>query len=322
MKLPLFSLPLRYFVVVARARSVSEAARQLHVAASAVSRQITLLEESLGLPLFERAPRGMVPTAAGEKLLAHVLSATEEGHFLLEQLRGLAGRPRVRLACTEGFAAGFMAGALQAFRARHPEAQLELNVVAPDQVNVLLRQGEIDLGLKYSLSPEKEVAVLHTVQAPVMAVVRVGHPLAGKPRIRVQDAVRFPLVLGASGTTSRRLFDLACSQQGAQYAPAVVSNFSPALLSMMDDQDLMPAGYLTVAHWVARGELKALPFVEPELQQRRLCLLAQAGRSLLPPVQAFADLLVAGVGEFGKRKVRARPLRSARALPADAAGAA
>ena len=46
-KIPLFSLPLRYFTVVARTRSVSEAARQLHVAASAVSRQIGLLEEGL-----------------------------------------------------------------------------------------------------------------------------------------------------------------------------------------------------------------------------------------------------------------------------------
>lgn len=138
-KLPLFSLPLRYFVVVARTRSVSEAARQLHVAASAVSRQISLLEEGLGILLFERAPRGMLPTPAGDRLLAHLIAAIEEGTSLLEQLRGLAGRPRVRLACTEGFAAGFLADAVQGLRQAYPGVQLELAVVAPGQINQMLR---------------------------------------------------------------------------------------------------------------------------------------------------------------------------------------
>lgn len=319
MKLPLFSLPLRYFVVVARTGSVSEAARQLHVAASAVSRQIALLEDALALRLFERERRGMAPTPAGERLLAHLLAADDEGQLVLEQLRGLAGRQRVRLACTEGFAAGFLVSVLQDFRRAHPGAELELRVVAPDQVNQLLRQGDVALGLKYSLSPEKDVVVLHSVLAPVLAVLRPAHPLAGRPRIRVAEALRYPLLLGEAGTTSRRLFDQACALQGLQYVPALVSNFSPALLSLMGEHDLMPAGYLTVAQAVECGQLKAVPFAEPQLQQRRLCLLAQAGRSLAPPVQDLLDLLLARLGQFGKRKVRVRatPRRAAAAAPPD-----
>ncbi|HRO80199.1 LysR family transcriptional regulator [Alicycliphilus denitrificans] len=304
-RIPLFSLPLRYFTVVARTRSVSEAARQLHVAASAVSRQIGLLEEGLGMPLFERAPRGMQPTPAGERLLAHLLAATEEGAGLLEQLRGLAGRPRVRLACTEGFAVGFLAEAVKGLRQAYPGVQFELAVVAPGQVNQMLRQGDTDLGLKYSLSPEKDASLLHAMTAPVMAVLRPGHPLARCTALTVAEAVGYPLAMGPAGTTSRSLFDLACSQRGLQYVPALEGNFSSALLSMLGERDILPAGYLTVAHAVAAGDLRAIPFTEPELQQRRLCLLAQNGRSLLPPVQALADLLVASMARYGKRKVRA-----------------
>jgi DNA-binding transcriptional LysR family regulator len=308
-KLPLFSLPLRYFAVVARTRSVSEAARQLHVAASAVSRQISLLEQDLGMPLFERAPRGMLPTQAGERLLAHLTAATEEGACLLEQLRGLAGRPRVRLACTEGFAVGFVADAVKDLRQIYPSAQFELTVAAPAQVNQMLRQGDADLGLKYSLSPETDALLLHGMTAPVMAVLRPGHPLARRTAITVAEAVNYPLVLGPAGTTSRSLFDLACSQQGVQYVAALESNFSSALLSILGESDILPAGYLTVAHAVAAGDLRAIPFVEPELQQRRMCLLAQSWRNLLPPMQALADLLVASMTRYGKRKVRAvKPL--------------
>ena len=312
-KLPLFSLPLRYFVAVARTRSVSEAARQLHVAASAVSRQVSLLEEGLGMPLFERAPRGMLPTPAGERLLAHLIAATEEGASLVEQLRGLAGRPRVRLACTEGFAVGFVADAVRDLREAYPGIQFELAVVAPGQVNQMLRQGDADLGLKYSLGPERDARLLHGMTAPVMAVLRPGHPLARRTALTVADAVNYPLVLGPAGTTSRSLFDLACSQQGVQYVPALESNFSSALLSMLGERDILPAGYLTVAHAVAAGTLRAIPFTEPELQQRRMCLLAQNGRSLLPPVQALADLLVACMTRYGKRKVRA--VKPAAAVP-------
>jgi hypothetical protein len=57
---------LRYFVAVAELRSVRAASEQLHVTQPAISRQIQDLEETIGAALFERAPRGLVLTAAGE----------------------------------------------------------------------------------------------------------------------------------------------------------------------------------------------------------------------------------------------------------------
>ena len=62
---------LRYFLAVAQSGSLTEASARLHVAASALSRQIAGLEAQLGTPLFERHPRGMVLTAAGEILAVH-----------------------------------------------------------------------------------------------------------------------------------------------------------------------------------------------------------------------------------------------------------
>ncbi|WP_347615130.1 LysR family transcriptional regulator, partial [Comamonas thiooxydans] len=66
---------LRYFHEVAQCGSLSEASARLHVAASAISRQIAALEERLGTPLFERHPRGMVLNAAGEILADHARRA-------------------------------------------------------------------------------------------------------------------------------------------------------------------------------------------------------------------------------------------------------
>lgn len=301
---PVLSLSLRYFVMVARTGSISESARQLHVAASAVSRQVALLEEQLGVRLFDRVARGMRPTPAAHRLLAELAKLTDQTQHVLAELSGQAGQGMVRLACTEGFAVGVGTAVVSEYRARFAQGQCQLRVVAPDEVNRLLRQGEVDLGLKYSTSPEDGVTELRSLVAPVMAVMQPQHPLASARGVSVRDVVAYPLVLGPRTTTSRQLFDLACGLQGLRYVPTVESNHSAALLAALGPLDVLPAGYLTVAHPVAQGQLMVVPFAEPELQQRRLCLLAPSDGPRRPSVQALVDLLVAWMSRYGARKVR------------------
>ena len=102
MAISLLSLPLRYFLEVARTGSVNQAAQRLHVAASAVSRQLGKLEDSLGVVLFERQARGMALTEAGTRLLAHASAHDAQALELVEQLQDLSAQValRVRLACT------------------------------------------------------------------------------------------------------------------------------------------------------------------------------------------------------------------------------
>lgn len=304
----LFSLPLRYFLEVARTGSVNQAAQRQHVAASAVSRQLGKLEDALGVALFERRARGMALTAAGARLLAHLSAQEGQALGLVQQLQDLAEQQaqQVRVACTEGFAASFLPRVMAAFRAEHPRVHLHLRVAEPEEVSALLLHGEADLALKYSMAPEKGVQVLHSAVAPVHAVVSVHHPLARRRAVRVADVVEFPLLLGGAGTTGRRLFDLSCTVQGLRYAPAVESNFSSALLPLLGARDVVLASYLTAAPGVESGALVALAFEEPQLQQRRLQVLGLEGREPSPLVQQFAQALVAAIERYGKRKVGGR----------------
>ena len=167
MHFSLFSLPLRYFFEVARTGSVNQAAQRLHVAASAVSRQLSKLEDSVGVPLFERQPRGMALTAAGARLLAHLNAQEAQSAGLVQQLQDLATQQaqQVRVACTEGFAVGFLPRVMAGFRAQHPSVQLHLQVAVPQEASALLLRGEADLALKYSLAPDKGLQVLHSAVA-------------------------------------------------------------------------------------------------------------------------------------------------------------
>ena len=82
---------LRYFQEVARCGSISQAASNLHVATSAISRQISGLEENLGMALFERHARGMNLTAAGELLLAHARRSAMDAERTLHDIAALQG---------------------------------------------------------------------------------------------------------------------------------------------------------------------------------------------------------------------------------------
>ena len=319
MTTPLLSTPMRYFLEVARSGSVNQAALRLFVASSAVSRQIAKLEDSLGTPLFERRARGMSLTPAGDRLAAHLRNAVLDAEQVLDQVRDLGGQQaaRVRVACTEGFAGSLMPVVMRAFQQEHARSQFELHVGAPDAVSALLMRGEADIGLKYVVAPEPGLRIAHSVGAPVFAVMPPDHPLAPQRCVSVAEVVRYPLAVGSrGGTTTRQLFDLACSEQGLQYRANFVSNYSAALLPLMRSPDIVLAGHHTVAHLIDAGALVARPFADAQLQQRRLQVLCLEGRTLPPMAEAFVQRLVKTIASTGRRRLgRARAAAVSRPAP-------
>ena len=313
----LLSIPMRYFVEVAHSGSVNQAAARLFVAPSAVSRQIAKLEDGLGTPLFERSARGMALTAAGDRLAAHLRNAVLDAEQVIDQVRDLGGQNagRIRVACTEGFAGSLMPTVLRAFQHSQPRAQFELHVAAPDAVSALLMRGEADIGLKYVIAPEPGLRVVHSAVAPVYAVMAPDHPLAPQRLVQVAEVVRYPLAVGSRGlTTTRQLFDLACSEHGLQYRATFVSNFSAALLPLMRTPEIVLAGHHTVVHLIDAGTLVARPFADLQLQQRRLQVLSLDGRTLPSMAQDFVQHLVRALTLTGRRKL-GRAQRAAIRLP-------
>ena len=118
----LHGIALRYFVEVSRTGSIATASENLHVAVSAISRQITKLEHEVGAPLFERMPRGMVLTEAGDLLVQHARRALLDGEAVLAEIRSARalGRGIVRVACSEGFTQYFMPSVMAGFCAVAP----------------------------------------------------------------------------------------------------------------------------------------------------------------------------------------------------------
>ncbi|MDD2048455.1 LysR substrate-binding domain-containing protein [Pseudomonas putida] len=144
MKLPALSA-FRYFDVAAQTQSFVRAAELLNVTHGAVSRQVRLLEESLGVELFERRNRAIFLTPAGRALHGTTLSVFEQLQGAVHRLQQQARENVLVLSCEPTIAMKWLIPRLPAFHAAHPDIHLHL-VAAGGPVD-FARSG-VDLALR------------------------------------------------------------------------------------------------------------------------------------------------------------------------------
>lgn len=183
---------LRYFVAVAEERSFVQAARRLHVAQPALSKQIHNLETELGVTLFQRLPRGVRLTPAGEAFLANarltleaagraVSSAREVGKDGGSELRFAHGELAVYTAIIEDL--------LAAFRDAHPAAQVHVSSKSDADTFQALREGQVDVASVFVAEwPVPGFDALRIADCATTGVMLpAGHPLAAAASVRLGD---------------------------------------------------------------------------------------------------------------------------------------
>ena len=141
------------FRAVARAGSISAAARELGWTQPAVSQHLRALERSAGCTLLLRGAGGVELTEPGRVLLARADALAVQLHMAEEELADLTGlrRGRVRLAAYPSAAATLVPRAVAGLRARHPDVDVELTEAEPPEALALLSAGDADLALVFSL---------------------------------------------------------------------------------------------------------------------------------------------------------------------------
>lgn len=248
----------------------------------------------LGTVLFERRPRGMVPSAAGELLAAHARKAALEADRVVGDILALEGQRsgNVRIASTEGFSVEFLPQLIAAFRQRYPEIRFQLHVSSPAEVSRRIGEGDADIGLTFSRTPEKGIKVEHRQPAPVVAVMHRDHPLAKLKQVSLTQLQAYPLALPEPDTTVRQLFDIGCSRQQLLIEPVFSSNYFQALFSFASfGGGISIAGEVSVRHRVTGGEMVAIRIRDRGMDGRSIEVQTLIGRTLPRAVQTFLDFL-------------------------------
>lgn len=200
---------LHYFDAVARAGSIRKAAEQLHVTSSAVNRRIMDLEEELETPLFERRPRGVRLTAAGELFVRYVREQTADIDRVRSQIEDLKGMRRgtVRISASQALAVEFLPREVAAYRARFPYVHFDVRVQDHNRAMESLASYEVDLVLVFRPPYLPNFRPLMLFEQRLVAVMPSHLPLAAKKVIRLRDCAPYPVALAEQGIGGRQLLD-------------------------------------------------------------------------------------------------------------------
>lgn len=286
---------LRYFLEVVRCGSISGASLRLNVASSAISRQIAKLEAEIGAVLFDRRPRGMAPSPAGRLLADYARRTALEADRAIAEIRELPNlnQGTVKVAAMEGSAMDLLPHAFLTFNRKHAGVRFDLTVLAPSLVTRRVREGDADIGITFSLAPERDIRIEYALRAPALALMSSDHPLAGRHSIAIGELKGHPLALPTPDTTLRQLFDLTCAAEGLLIEPVLVSNYMPTLNSFARaGGGIALTGRLSVARRLAIDRLALVPIDNPGMQERRVEIQTMAGRTLPHAVKAFLDHLI------------------------------
>jgi DNA-binding transcriptional LysR family regulator len=188
---------LEYFLAVGRERNFTRAAERLHVAQPALSRQVRLLEQELGVELLHRTTHDVELTEAGEFLLAQgpaLLSAAEQ---LWRGVRSYGTGERGTVVVAYGASASYETAPrlLQALAERHPDVVLATDVKGVQEIVAGIGDGSIDIGLVRCAAPTPEL-MTRTVRREAQGVLlRRDHRLAGRAAVELADLARETLLL-------------------------------------------------------------------------------------------------------------------------------
>ncbi|MFF1413092.1 LysR family transcriptional regulator [Streptomyces sp. NPDC058289] len=182
----------------AEAGSLTAAAELLYVSQPALSQRLTRLEARLGMPLFDRKGRRLIPNAAGRRLLVaarHVLGELESASRDLRELRDGRDR-RVRFAAQCSTTFPWLPPVLRAFRAREPDIEVRIETVADDAPIPALLADLVDVALvtKPDLQMDR-VSLTRLFEDEMVAVVPAGHPWASRTHVTARDFDGKDLVL-------------------------------------------------------------------------------------------------------------------------------
>ncbi len=291
-------LTLRYFNEVARLGSIRKAADRLHVAPSAVSRQIAQLELELDAVLFERSKVGVQLTSAGEVLARHshrIFRDLARARSGIDDLRGLR-RGEVSLWVIEGFVAGLLPDLLANFHHRYPGVSFKVNTGSTDRIIEALLEDEADIAITFNAAPRSEVEVIAEYVEPISCLVAPTHEYARRNQLTLKEICKYPLALPEHSFGLRQVFERAIARQRLNPNILVTTNSLELTKTMAITGQViafMPA--LTVISELNTGGLLAIPISDPDFAAARSSICVHRDRPLSHAAQQFLKLTAASI---------------------------
>ncbi len=285
---------LRVFTAVARHLNYTRAAEALHLTQPAVSMQVHQLEETIGLPLFERLGKRILLTEAGQELNHYSLSIDRSLHELEEVMESLKGINRGRLQIAVASTVNYFAPRLLAiFQQRYPGISLSLDVTNRASLVNLLETNAVDLVLMGLPPQDVEVESEIFMENPLVVIAPPDHPLAGRHAIPMTQLAEEIFVMREPGSGTRQAMERFFGERGLTIRHGMQMTRNEALKqAVRSGLGLGVVSLHTIELELETRRLVTLDVVGfPDL--RHWYLVYRCGKRLSPVASAFRAFVMA-----------------------------
>lgn len=285
------------FVAVYQERSFTAAAERIHATQSGLSMQIKELEERIGVKLFERSPKGVEPTAAGQKLYARALEVVRQVEGLREEMRSIRGQVTgtVKVGLMPTFTRSAIAPVIDRFVRQWPFVELKVYEAYSAVLTDMVAREQLDFAIVPPTAETDGVRSEHVVRDRELLVTSVNTPTRHLEPVSLRELDPLKLILPDAGNARRRKLDRYLGSLDVQIAARIEMDAMMATLSLIESSDwcaILPA---TLCHQDIDGLKRKLhPLKEPELTVDYV-LITPATSMMPEAARAFADDLVSQI---------------------------
>lgn len=292
---------LRVFREVAKSGSFTAAAEPLGFTQSAVSRQISALEQEIGVPLFDRLPRGVRLTAQGRSLLGHAEAVLDRMSLARRDLQALADLAfgRIAVGAFSTAEVALVPRALAAFTAAYPGVVVELSEGLSGAQLDRVRAGRIDLAVVSSTAgpalETSQVELHHLLDEPMLVALPADHPLANQDRPLTLAELAAEDWIAGSSRLEETLFGAPGPLEPRIRWVAKEWTAKLGLVAAGLGATLVPA----LAAPGVRRDVHLAALAEGELPFRPVYAATARGATPAPATTAFLDMLHQSAEELG-----------------------
>lgn len=281
---------LKYFLTVAHEGNFSRAADQLHITQPALSRQIMLLEDEIGVQLLERGKRHVTLTESGFLLAQRakdILDLIDKTEREFSEQKNFVGGT-VCVGCVETIAASFLSECIVDYAANYPEVMFNVYTSYTDDIRGKLDLGVLDIGI---LTEPAEIAKYDFAYLPIVdewgAILERTHPLARQSEIRPSDLLKERLILPRRDVFQTEITSWLGKERGKANVVATHSLLTTSVL-LVERGFGCAVGPKYSYEYCKSGKCVWLPF-EPRKYLRHV-MVWKKNTQLAPAVKKFIEM--------------------------------
>lgn len=296
-------IALRYFGETVRHGSMRQAAETLHVAASAINRQILKLEDQLQCRLFERLPEGVRLTAAGEVLYRYILGLERDLNRAIAEIDDLRGlrRGHVAISCEDGVARDFLPGVLSEFHRNFPRVTYSVDVATGPTIVGAVIDGATDIGIGLFPPNRSDVSIEMDVTIPIGVIAALDHPFATRRQVRLSDLVHERVIQPKGGIGAHpEIYSLMRAWMPNGYF--IETNTSDLLTNLVKaGLGLAVRSPVGIMREIQTREIVFIPLSDPALKPGILAVYAKPQRALPVAGAVLLERIKKGLAAFTER---------------------